>query len=174
MDNKKKIATIVEGALTIVIGVLIAVFGAKTLNLYFGILFLIAGAGALIFELYSLIQLKKMTFGLTLLGSVCVVVGSFFVADKLTIETFVMLFAILLLGLGAALILYGIYATLKVNTPAGICLLVIGAGALVVSILYLTENLGEALWIIVGVLVALYGAYILASAFMKNGKKASN
>ena len=47
----KKLVTIIEGALVIALGVLIAVFGGvKTLSTYFGVLFIIAGAGLLAFD----------------------------------------------------------------------------------------------------------------------------
>lgn len=173
IEKRKKLISVFECVLTIVIGVLIAVFGTKAVNMYFGILFIISGAAALAFECYLFITAKKMTFGPTFGGAALIVVGSFLVAEKLSVDYFVYLAIIVLLAFGAALLIYGTYYAAKVNGAYGCGLIVIGAGALVVSILCLTDTLKqEAFWIIVGVLVALCGLCALVKLFVDKKKAA--
>ena len=78
----------------------------------------------------------------------------------------------IMLALGIALVLYGIYTAvaLKGLVP-GIAQIVIGAAIIVLTILFLTvEDFRTVFWIITGVLVAVYGVLMLISAFIPQKK----
>ena len=62
----KKVLGIIEGAVVIALGVLIAIFGGqRVMDIYFGVLFVIAGAILLAFGIATLIKTKLLSFGIT-------------------------------------------------------------------------------------------------------------
>ena len=71
----------------------------------------------------------------------------------------------LLIALGGALIIYGAYAAVKINGFYGVGQIVLGAAAVTVGVLYLlVPEFNMAFWIIVGVLIAVYGVLLLVAA----------
>lgn len=169
MDNKK-LLTIVEGAITIVLGVLIAVFGTRTLDLYFGILFVIGAAFFLTIALVSLIKTKLLPFGSLLAFSALLTFGVVLLLGQLSFGFVVYLIVLFVIAAGGALALYGIYTLIADNLVYGIGQIVLGGLAITMGILYLTvPEFHVAFWIIVGVLVAVYGVLVIVSAF--TGKK---
>jgi len=74
---------------------------------------------------------------------------------------------IALLGLGIGLILTGIYCLSKKLLFNGIGQLVVGALMVTFVIIYKTvPDFAQAFWIIIGVLVAVYGALVIISALI--------
>ena len=76
----------------------------------------------------------------------------------------------LLIGGGTGLVLVGVYEIAKKNTFGGLVNIIIGVAAITLSVLYIAvEGFRDAFWIIVGVLVAIYGVLVIVGAFL--GKK---
>ena len=76
----------------------------------------------------------------------------------------------LLIALGGALVIYGAYSAAKINGFYGIGQIVLGAVAITIGILYLlVPEFNAVFWIIVGVLIAVYGVLLLITALA--GKK---
>lgn len=172
MSNK--IAKIIEGAVIIALGVLIAIFGGnEVVDIYFGVMSLIAGVILLTLSVVSLVRKEPLLFSNLFLGTSLVVVAIFLLARfYISFGLFINLLVLLLLGLGIALILYGVYVLAKVSLFYGIGQIVVGAAFIVFSCLYIwVPEFATAFWIIVGVLVALYGLIFLLSAIFDKKNK---
>ena len=73
--DKQKLLGILEGAVIIALGVLIAIFGfATVVDIYFGIVACVVGAALLGVSVYAMTK-KELTFGLLGLGAILVAVG---------------------------------------------------------------------------------------------------
>ena len=73
-----------------------------------------------------------------------------------------------MIGGGAGLVLVGCYALVKKDTFGGAMNIVIGVAAITLAVLYITvEGFRDAFWIIVGILVAIYGVLEIIRAFLK-------
>ena len=167
-----KVSQIVTAIIIIALGVLIAIFGAAAvLNLYFGILFIVAGALLLTLGIVKFVMNKELDFGLTFLSSALLAVGISLLTPWLSFEVFINLFVVILIAFGAALILFGIYTAIKHELFFGIGQVVVGIALVVVGVLYMTvPEFATAFWIIVGVFVAIYGAILLISTLVKKAK----
>ena len=164
----KKLLGIIEGALVIALGVLIAIFGGQAvLDIYFGILFIIAGVALLVIVITALVKTKLLNFGLTFLSFAALVVGSFLVSSLYSFGAFVALLILLVIAAGGALIFHGAYSIGKKRPFYGIGEIVVGAAAITVGILYIfVPEFVKVFWIIVGILVALYGVLLIINAAM--------
>ena len=166
MNNK--VARILEGAILVALGVIIAICGiGSAIDIYFGIVFSIAGAALLVLGFMGLN--KKDPSGLSdlLLGSVLLTIGVCLFTPWLSFAGLVEFLVIALLGLGIGLILTGIYCLSKKLLFNGIGQLVVGALMVTFVIIYKTvPDFATAFWIIIGVLVAVYGALVIVSALI--------
>ena len=162
MDKNKKIITVFEGLATVVLGVLIAIFGTQTLATYFGILFLISGAGFLVVSIAGLAKLKTLVFGAVLAFTTLVLFGVVLLVEPDLLDTFIRLFVYFIIALGGALLLHGIYFMIKHNVIYGIGQMTLGAIAIVLGVLYrVVIPFRTAFWIVIGVVVALYGILLV-------------
>lgn len=171
---KEKLLQIIEGLIIIALGVIIAVFGGGTaLDIYFGIVCLVGGIALAVLNIVTLVKAKVLDFGATFLGSALLVVGIALFTDFLSFAALINLVVLLIMGLGIALVLYGLYSMLlKKDILAGICQIIIGAATIVLSILFLTvEEFRNIFWIIVGVVVAVYGVLVIITALLAKKKK---
>ena len=170
MNNK--IATITEGIVAIVLGVLIAIFGGgEVLNIYVGVVCLIGGIACLLVAGYALVKKAPFPVGATIFGSVLLTLGIALLAGGISIAVAIDILVYALLGVGAGFVLCGIYALVNKALALGIGQIAIGAGLVVLSILYITvPDFRTAFWIIVGILVALYGALVVVSALLEKKK----
>ena len=88
-----KVSQIVTAIIIIALGVLIAIFGAAAvLNLYFGILFIVAGALLLTLGIVKFVMNKELDFGLTFLSSALLAVGISLLTPWLSFEVLINLF----------------------------------------------------------------------------------
>ena len=161
---KEKLAGVLEAIVIIAFGIIIAVFGGgAALDLYFAIVALVAGVVLLMVNIYTLAKAKELNFALTFLSCALITVGVAILANKLSFAVLIPLMAFLLLGLGAALIFYGLYViAFKKNLFYGVGQIVIGAVLATLVIIFLTvPEFAQAFWIIVGVVLAIYGALLL-------------
>ena len=169
--NKNKLLGILEGAVIIALGVLIAIFGfATVVDIYFGIVAIIVGAALLGVSIYSMIK-KTLTFGLLGLGTILIAIGIGLLVHQLSFGVLIPFVVFAVLGYGAALIIYGIYLLARKYTIYGVLVLVIGILLVTFAVLYLTvPEFQKAFWIAVGVSIALYG--VLYIVFILTDKKA--
>ena len=170
MKENKKLVEVLESIAVIALGVLLAIFGFRTVDLYFGILFVIAAAGFLAIVIALLAKNKDLDFGALLGFTVCLTFGVLILLNRFSLGYFFYIFVLFVIALGGAIMIYGIYSLSKKDTVIGVGQLVIGILLLVSGILYLTvPEFGKAFWIVVGILVALYGVLLLVEAVA--GKK---
>ena len=171
---KDKIFAIIEAIIAIALGIVVIVSGAGTaLDIYFGIICLVGGIGLLSLACVGLIKTKILQLPATLLGSILVAVGISLFTPYLSFAALINLLITVILGAGAGLIIYGIYVLLVLkNLIIGLTQLIIGAAALVLAILYMTvPEFAQAFWIIIGILIIIYGLLLLVSAFLFKKEK---
>lgn len=164
MENKKLIL-ILEAIATIALGILVAIFGTQTLSMYFGIVFLVASVGFLVACIMSLVKLHTLTFVPVASCTVLATLGVLLLVRVDMVGFLVWLFIYLLLGVGAALVLHGIYFMIKHNVIFGIGEVTLGIIVTLLSSLYLTVyEFQVVFWIVVGVVIAVYGVLLLIGA----------
>ena len=160
----KKLVAIIEGALLITIGVLVAVFGGgEVMDMVFGILFIISGAALSVLACMT-IALASLFFG------ICVVAKNLGGATVYPVFHYAMFAAV---GLGVALLLKGLHVLIaKKLVFTGVGQMVVGAGIATVAILYLFGPAGfqDVFWIVLGILIAVGGLYTCLMGFF--GKEA--
>ena len=175
MDKNKKLVRILEGVLTIAVGVLIAIFGVQTvLDIYFGATFTVVGVFFFIFAIISLAKVGKVGFSELLLGSIFLGVGLCLLIPQypLSMGILITLFVIVVIATGFALLLYGAYAMVKIHVGYGIVQMFLGAVAMTMGILYLTvPGFASAFWVVVGILIALYGILLFFVALFEKDTK---
>lgn len=171
MNNK--VATIVEGLIIAVIGVLISIFGpTQVIDTTFAIIAIAFGAVLLVFSVLAIVQKRDINASLTILGSVLLFVGIFLLTSWLSFGVLVNFVVIVLMGLGVGLIILGLLSVSKKNLPLGVSQLVIGALLTLFTSLYLgVEGFRSAFWIIIGIVIAIYGVLMTVSALLVKGKK---
>ena len=170
---KEKLAGVLEAIVIIAFGIIIAVFGGgAALDLYFAIVALVAGVVLLMVNIYTLAKAKELSFALTFLSCALITIGIAILAEKLSFAVLIPLMAFLLLGLGIALILYGLFVALRKNLFYGVGQMVVGAVLVTLIILFLTvPEFAQAFWIILGVVLALYGVLLLIFTFVGKPEK---
>ena len=171
--NKDKLMTILEGVIITVLGVLIAVFGiSATIDIYFGVTFLVIGVALAVVAIVGLVKSKVLLFGPTFMACALITLGSALFTEFLSFAGLIAIIVFLLIGLGGALVIYGVYTLLKKNLFYGVGQIVVGAALIALSIVYLlVPDFQTVFWIIVGILVAIYGVLVIVSAFLAKGKK---
>lgn len=168
----KKVAKVLEGAVLIVLGVLVAIFGGGTaVDIYFGIIALITGLCLLALAFIALAQRKILDVGDLLMGTILTTIGVCLFTPWLTFSALIDLFVVIILGLGIGLIILGILALAKKALFAGIGEIVIGALLVTFAIIFkVNPDFHVAFWIIVGVLIAIYGVLVIIAGVMDKGK----
>lgn len=170
--KNEKLVQILEGLLILVVGILIAVFGIQTVvDTYFGILFLVGGVALFIVELVNLVKVGKLTFAGLFSGAAASALGACLLAGYISFGVLVNIIVVLIIAFGFALLVYGVYAVVKVNKGYGIGQIIIGALAALMGVLYITfPGFRTAFWIVVGILIALYGGFVFFYALLSKKK----
>lgn len=166
---KEKYAKIIAAVILIVVGVIIAVCGAGALDLYFGIGCLVAGGVLLILNIISISKSKQLTFGQLFLSTALIVLGiSFIWTHYVSFSMLINLIVLLILGLGIALLVYGIFTVLlSKKVTIGVVEIVLGIVVIVFTILYLNvADFQKAFWIVTGIAIAAYGVLELINALV--------
>ena len=172
--SKQKLFAIIEGAIIIALGILIAIYGpVAVLDTYVGIVAIVLGAALLIASIVSYSDTKALVFSGVALGFVLISVGiGLLVPGYLSLGILFLFLVFALIGLGVALMVYGSYLISKKFLFTGVGQIVIGALLVVFSFLYLfVPEFQDAFWIIVGILIALYGVFFIVAAFLEKKKK---
>ena len=170
---KEKLAGVLEAVVIIAFGIIIAIFGGGTaLDLYLAIVALVAGVVLLVVNVYTLVKLKELNFALVFLASALITVGIAILAKKLSFAVLIPLMAFLLLGLGIALVIYGVFVAVRKNLFYGVGQIVVGAVLATLVIIFLTvPEFAQAFWIIVGIVLAIYGVLLLVFTLMGKSEK---
>ena len=169
---KERTASIVAAIVTIALGILIAIFGFGALDIYVGIGCLVAGIVLTIVNIVFIAKKKPTSFASLFLSVALIVVGIFLFTDYLSFGILEHLIVTIILGLGIALTLYGILTiAIAKQVPFGVIQMVLGLAIIALAIVYM--NVGDfrkAFWIIVGVIIAIYGVLDLVM-ILTNKKK---
>ena len=170
MNNK--IARILEGAILVALGIIIAICGIGTaIDLYFGIVLSVAGAAFLILGFMNLSKKDESGLSDLILGSVLLTVGVCLFTPWLSFAGLVEILIIALMGLGIGLILVGSICVSKKLLFTGVGEIVIGALLVTFVVIYkINPDFGKAFWIIIGILVAVYGALVIVDALISKKK----
>ena len=166
--KKEKLTQVLVGAILVALGVLVAIFGTEAFDLYFGIIATAAGAVLLAYAIYLMAKKQTLVASGFILPAVLLTIGITLLVGTIGFGALVGFIVVLILGLGAGLVLYGVYLIAKKATLSGVINLVIGVLAVTLSVLYLTvPDFQKAFWIIVGIVIALYGVLEIVSAFLE-------
>ena len=171
--TKQKIFAVVEGLIIAALGVLIAIYGpVPVLDTYVAIVCLVLGAALLIASIVTYADTKVLAFPPMCMAVILIALGATLLTDWLSLAVLVNFLIIVLMGLGFALILYGFYLISKKMLFTGVGEIVIGALLVVFSFLYIfVPDFRQAFWIIVGILIAIYGVFYIVAALVEKKKK---
>lgn len=172
--NKDKLILILEGAVVVALGVLIAIFGLATvLDTYFGILACVGGVILGVISIVNIAKKKPLTLSIVALSCILITVGvGLLIPGWLTVEAIILFLVFVLIGLGGGLLFYGIYSLVKGRTLFGVVQMIAGVALIVIGILYLVvPEFRTAFYIVLGIAIAVYGALLIVSAFLDHKKK---
>ena len=173
MKNNKKVTAIIEGIIILVLGILIAVLGIEdVVNYYIATIAIILGACLLGYACYLLIKKQPLLFAPISLGGALISIGVGIFVGYLGFEMVIRILHFALMGSSVALIVYGFYCVAKYNALYGLAQVVIGAAIYTFCLCYyFIPSFAQAFWIIVGVLVAVYGGLLTVFALMNKKLK---
>ncbi len=172
--TKQKIFAVIEGLIIAALGILIAIYGpVAVLDTYVGIVCLVLGAALLIANIVTYADSKVLMLPGVILTFVLISIGiGLVVPGYLSLGVIFTFLVFALIGLGVALMVYGGYLITKKFLFTGVGEIVIGALLVVFSFLYLfVPEFNDAFWIIVGILIAIYGVFFIVAALVEKKKK---
>ena len=156
--KKDKLSKILTFAVVIALGILIAIFGTDAIDIYLGIVACIAGVVVLVDAIYLITRKEEVPVTPFVLSCVLLAVGISLFPHYISFVVLVRFIVVVILGLGAGLLGYGIYLLSKKETSTGILNVVVGVVAITLAILYMAiPDFAKVFWIIVGVVIAVYG-----------------
>lgn len=166
--KKETFSQILKGIIFVVLGILVAIFGVGALDLYFGIVACAAGALLLIYALFLASRKQNVGASSFITGGILLTVGITLFTDWLSVASLIGFLVVVVLGSGAGLFCFGIYQLVKKEKANALINIVIGVVAITLAVLYMAvPEFRDAFWIIVGVVIALYGALNVVTAFLK-------
>lgn len=173
MKNKEIMTKLISGIVFLLIGVLLAIFGGNAvLDIYFGIYALVAAIALIGVAIYQMVKKLDVEFVYLVLGGVFAAVGIGLFADWLSVSVMISFLVLAVMGAGVGLIGVGIYHLVKKNTLLGVLNLVIGVAAVVFAALYIAvDGFRAFFWIIVGIIVGLYGLLQIVLVIVDLNKK---
>lgn len=172
--SKQKALNLVQSILFIIVGILVAcsIIQPNILNIILAIVLLVLGVFIFIKSATSSktvnLLLPDGILGIILIGvSIAMFPGKIDVISPLT-----MVLKIAITSTGGLFIIDSIIKFCRKRTNTGIMELVIGAILLALGLmLLLWDEFGKYLWVISGVLLAVYGVYLLIITIIKLSKK---
>ena len=166
--KKEKLSRLLSGIILILLGVLVAIFREGALDVYFGIVCCAAGLLLLIYTAYLVSKKEHLTPTGFIVGSVLLTMGISLFVHWITVGFLVSFIVVAVLGAGAGLVFYGAYLLSRKEQFNGFLNVIIGVVAIVLAILYKTvPDFAKIFWVIVGVVIAVYGVLEVASAFIE-------
>ena len=172
--NKDKLLVILEGAIIVALGVLIAIFGLATvLDTYFGILAIIAGVILGILVIVTISKKQPLALGPVAMSCILITVGvGLLLQGWLTVASIILFLVFVLIGLGGGLLFYGIYCVVNGKPLFGVAQIIAGVAMITIGVLYLTvADFQQAFYIVLGIVIAIYGVLVIVSAFLDSKKK---
>ena len=163
----EKIKSAVSAALIIALGfVVVFCGGGAALDLYLGIVLTALGAIALCLAIFVLVKTKALLFSTLFTASALLTLGIALLVEKLSFGVIIGILAYLLLALGAALVVFGLYTIICAKSlVSGLVQILIGAAIVTLTLLFLfVPEFNKAFWIIVGILIIIYGILSLILA----------
>lgn len=155
----KKYEQLVSGIILLVLGILVAIFGGQTiLDTYFAVISIIAGAALLALAVVSIAKKVQLAPALPIVGGALLAIGIGLFTDWLSMGIVINLAVFAVLGGGCGLVLYSIYLLCRKETQVGLTNLIVGVLAVTLGALYIAvPDFRKIFWIIVGVVIAVYG-----------------
>ena len=173
MDSK--LTNIIRGVVLVVLGVLVAVCGVgAAVNTYIGVVAIVAGVLLLAFTAYSVAKRLPLPAASLVTGAILITIAVALFMGKLSFEVFVGLLIFGLMGLGFGLVALGIFEIARRFVVLGISELFVGGLLILFTALYLgIPEFQTAFWIIVGILMIVFGVFVIVFAFVsfKTAKK---
>lgn len=160
---------VISGAVAIVVGILIAVLGiGSVMNTYLAVLAIVSGSALLLYGFYFLYTKKMLPLPPLALGGALIAIGVGVFTNYISFEVLIYILVFSLFGVGGALVVFGIYATVKRNPALGIGFIVIGGALIALAACYLAfPDFQKVFWIITGILIAVSGALDIVYAFVQ-------
>ena len=132
----------------------------------------LAGLALLVLAFIGISKKNPLSLSDIILGSILLTVGICLFTPWLSFAGLVEILVIALMGLGIGLIISGALCISKKVLFNGIGQVVIGVLMVTFVIIYKTvPDFAQAFWIIIGILVAIYGALVIVSALLLSEKK---
>lgn len=163
----EKIKSAVSAALIIALGfVVVFCGGGAALDLYLGIVLTALGAIALCLAIFVLAKTKALLFSTLFTASALLTVGIVLLLEKFSFAGIIWLLVYILLAFGAALVVFGLYTIICAkNLVNGLVQVLVGAAIVTLSLLFLlVPEFRDVFWIIVGILIIIYGILSLILA----------
>lgn len=156
--KNEKLSKIFTFAVLIVLGILIAIFGTGAIDVYLGIVACIAGVVVLADTLFLVSRKEKVVATPFVIASAFLAIGIALFVHWISFAAIVNFLVVVILGAGVGLFFYGIYLLAKKEQSAGLLNVVVGVIAIVLAVLYMAlPKFREIFWIIVGIVIAVYG-----------------
>ena len=164
----QKVTNIVTGALAIALGIIVAIAGGGTaLTIYFGIVTLVGGIVLLGLAVYALTKKLPLPANFVVGAGVLLTLAIALFTNNLTAGIFITIMIFVLMGAGFGLAVVGIYSLVKGAVIFGLGQIVLGALAVLFTALYLgIPDFQTAFWIIMGILIIVYGILLIVFAFV--------
>ena len=171
--SKEKLLKIIEAVFIIALGILVAVCGGgKALDIYLAIVATVVGVAFLALSFAGLATKKELLLAPLCVATIAITFAVALFAGWISFGLLIWVLVYLIIGVGAALIIHGIYLLYKKLYVMGLVEVIVGAGAATIAILFiLVEEFRVAFWIILGVLIAIYGVFYLVSTLMEKKVK---
>ena len=156
--KNKKLSRVLSCLVLMLLGILIAIFGTKAIDVYLGIVACVAGVAVLIDTIYLISKKEKLVAYPFVLSLVLIAIGITLFVGWISFAILVSLLVVVILGAGAGLLCYGVYLLGSKEKNAGLLNVVMGVVALTLAILYMAvPDFRTLFWIIVGIVLAVYG-----------------
>ena len=156
--KKEKLSKVLTCAVLIVLGILIAIFGVGAIDIYLGVVACVAAVVVLADTIFLISRKEKLVASPFVLSLVLLAIGITLFVHWISFAAIVNFLVVVILGTGAGLLCYGIYLLARKENSNGLLNIVMGVVAVVLAILYMAvPDFGKVFWIIVGVVIAVYG-----------------
>ena len=169
--KKEKLSKVLTCAVLIVLGILIAIFGTGAIDIYLGVVACVAGVVVLADTIFLITRKEKLVAAPFVLSLVLLAIGITLFTHWITFTALVNFLVVVVLGTGAGLLFYGAYLLAHKENSNGLLNMVMGVVALVLAILYIAlPDFAKIFWIVVGVVIAVYGLLGLVFAITEKKK----
>ena len=171
--KQEQLSRVMQGVVLTVLGVLIAIYGAGTvIDMYFAVAFIIAGSVLALLAVFLLAKKQPISFGLVFLSAALITCSIGLFTHYVSVAILIEFTVLLILALGAASLLYGVYCLAKKQPTQGVIYIAFGAVCVLLSTLYMAvENFRTAFWILTGILIAIFGVLMIIFTFIDNKGK---